>query len=101
MDKNTFLAVVLSGAIMVIWYAVFPPPEPPPREFADNIEQIDKAQSKEFKKEDSTLSATSTLTSIAEVDSSLPSKEVILENNNYRLAFKGYSQFDGWYIRQL
>ena len=77
MDKNTFLAVVLSGAIMVIWYAVFPPPEPPPGEFADNIEQIDKTQSKEFKKEDSTLSATSTLTSIAEVDSSLPSKEAV------------------------
>ena len=88
MDKNTFLAVVLSGAIMVIWYAVFPPPEPPPREFADSIEQKDKPQSKEFKKEDSTLSASSTLTSIAEVDSSLPSKEVILENNNYRLVLE-------------
>ena len=39
MDKNTLLAVVLSGAIMVIWYTVFPPPEPPPREYADSIEQ--------------------------------------------------------------
>ena len=85
MDKNTFLAVVLSGAIMVIWYAVFPPPEPPPREFADSIEQKEKPQSQEFKGEDSTLSASSTLTSIAEIDSSLPSKEVLLENENYRL----------------
>ena len=88
MDKNTFLAVVLSGAIMVIWYAIFPPPEPPPREFADSIEQKEKTQSKEFKGEDSTLSASSTLTSIAEVDTSLPSKEVILENNNYRLVLE-------------
>ena len=38
MYKNTFLAVVLSGAIMVIWYAVFPPPEPPPRESPDSFE---------------------------------------------------------------
>ena len=38
MDKNTFLAVVLSGAIMVIWYAVFPPPEPPSREYTDSNE---------------------------------------------------------------
>ena len=42
MDKNTLLAVVLSGAIMVIWYTVFPPPEPPPREYADSIEQEDQ-----------------------------------------------------------
>ena len=42
MDKNTFLAIVLSGAIMVIWYTVFPPPEPPPREYSDSIEQEDK-----------------------------------------------------------
>ena len=55
MDKNTFLAVVLSGAIMVIWYAIFPPPEPPPREFADSIEQKDKPQSKEIKEEDNQL----------------------------------------------
>ena len=91
MDKNTFLAVVLSGAIMVIWYTVFPPPEPPPREYADSIEQEDKEniklspQSKQFEDESSKLSTSSTLTSIAEVDSSLPSKEVILENDNYRL----------------
>ena len=91
MDKNTFLAVVLSGAIMVIWYTVFPPPEPPPREYADSIEQENqeniklKPQSKQFEDESSKLSTSSTLTSIAEVDSSLPSKEVILENDNYRL----------------
>ena len=42
MDKNTLLAVVLSGAIMVIWYTVFPPPEPPPREYADSIENKDQ-----------------------------------------------------------
>ena len=91
MDKNTLLAVVLSGAIMVIWYTVFPPPEPPPREYADSIEQEDQEniklspQSKQFEDESSKLSTSSTLTSIAEVDSSLPSKEVILENDNYRL----------------
>ena len=91
MDKNTLLAVVLSGAIMVIWYTVFPPPEPPPREYADNIEQENqeniklRPQSKQFEDESSKLSTSSTLTSIAEVDSSLPSKEVILENDNYRL----------------
>ena len=55
MDKNTFLAVVLSGAIMVIWYTVFPPPEPPPREYSDGIEQENqeniklRPQSKQFK----------------------------------------------------
>ena len=91
MDKNTLLAVVLSGAIMVIWYTVFPPPEPPPREYADSIEQENQEniklspQSKQFEDESSKLSTSSTLTSIAEVDSSLPSKEVILENDNYRL----------------
>ena len=91
MDKNTFLAVVLSGAIMVIWYTVFPPPEPPPREYTDSIEQENQEniklspQSKQFEDESSKLSTSSTLTSIAEVDSSLPSKEVILENDNYRL----------------
>ena len=91
MDKNTLLAVVLSGAIMVIWYTVFPPPEPPPREYADNIEQENqeniksRSQSKQLEEESSKLSTSSTLTSIAEVDSSLPSKEVILENDNYRL----------------
>ena len=88
MDKNTFLAVVLSGAIMVIWYTVFPPPEPPPREYADSIEQENiklSPQSKQLEDESSKLSTSSTLTSIAEVDSSLPSKEVILENDNYRL----------------
>ena len=66
MDKNTFLAVVLSGAIMVIWYAVFPPPEPPPREFVENIEQRDKPQSKEFKEEESTFSTSSTLLNVLE-----------------------------------
>ena len=91
MDKNTFLAVVLSGAIMVIWYTVFPPPEPPPREYSDSIEQEDQEninlspQSKKFEDESSKLTSSSTLTSIAEVDSSLPSKEVILENDNYQL----------------
>ena len=91
MDKNTFLAVVISGASMVIWYTVFPPPEPPPREYADRIEQENQEniklspQSKQFEDESSKLSTSSTLTSIAEVDSSLPSKEVILENDNYRL----------------
>ena len=91
MDKNTFLAVVLSGAIMVIWYTVFPPPEPPPREYADSMDKEDQGniklspQSKKFEDESSKLSTYSTLTSIAEVDSSLPSKEVILENDNYQL----------------
>ena len=91
MDKNTLLAVVLSGAIMVIWYTVFPPQEPPPREYADSVEQEDQAnikdrpESKEFEDGSSSLSTASTLTSIAEVDSSLQSKEVILENDNYRL----------------
>ena len=71
---------------MVIWYTVFPPPAPPPREYVDNIEQENKEniklrpQSKQFEDESSKLSTSSTLTSIAEVDSSLPSKEVILEN---------------------
>ena len=70
MDKNTLLAVVLSGAIMVIWYTVFPPPEPPPREYAD-IEQEDqeniklRPQSKQFEDESAKLSTSSTLTSIA------------------------------------
>ena len=68
MDKNTFLAVVLSGAIMVIWYTVFPPPEPPPREYTDSIEKEDqediklRPQSKRFEDESSKLSTSSTLT---------------------------------------
>ena len=86
MDKNTFLAVVLSGAIMIIWYTLFPPPEPPPREYADSSEHEelaniqDRAQPKDFEEQGSTLSTSSNLASIAEIDSSLPSKEVILEN---------------------
>ena len=39
MDKNTLLAVVLSGAIMVGWYAMFPPPVPPPREIVNTVDQ--------------------------------------------------------------
>ena len=91
MDKSTFLAVVLSGAIMVIWYAVFPPPEPPSREYTDSFEQENQAnikerpKSKKFEDDGSILSTSSNLSSIAEVDSSLPSKEIIVENDNYRL----------------
>ena len=39
MDKNTLLAVVLSGAIMVGWYAMFPPPDPPPREIVNTVDR--------------------------------------------------------------
>ena len=71
MDKNTLLAVVLSGAIMVIWYTVFPPPEPPKREYADSIEQENqeniklRPQSKQFEDESYKLSTSSNLKSIA------------------------------------
>ena len=92
MDKNTLLAVVLSGAIMVGWYALFPPPEPPPREIVSTVEQTlsdqnvvssrTNATNSEYAK--STLSTTA-LAAIAEVDNSLPSKEVIIETENYRL----------------
>tara|TARA_B100000579_G_scaffold252734_1_gene207936 strand:+ start:738 stop:2501 length:1764 start_codon:yes stop_codon:yes gene_type:complete len=91
MDKNTFLAVVLSGAIMIFWYAVFPPPEPQQREYTDNFEKEDQvnilesSKLKEFEEQNSTLSTSSNLKSIIEVGSSLTSKEVILENDNYRL----------------
>ena len=39
MDKNTLLAVVLSGAIMAGWYAIFPPPDPPPREIVNSVDE--------------------------------------------------------------
>ena len=93
MDKNTLLAVVLSGAIMVGWYALFPPPEPPPREIIQTVDQTlteqnvasTRTETTNTGYTESTLSTAAPLSSIAEVDSSLPSKEVIIETNNYRL----------------
>ncbi len=93
MDKNTLLAVVLSGAIMVGWYALFPPPEPPPQEVVNTVDQTltehksasSRTEIAETGYSDSTLSTAAPLTSIAEVDSSLPSKEVSIETDNYRL----------------
>jgi len=93
MDKNTLLAVVLSGAIMVGWYALFPPPEPPPREVVNTLDQpltehksaSSRTEIAETGYSDSTLSTAAPLASIAEVDSSLPSKEVSIETDNYRL----------------
>lgn len=93
MDKNTLLAVVLSGAIMVGWYAIFPPPEPPPREVVNTVDQTltehksasSRTEIAETGYSDSTFSTAAPLASIAEVDSSLPSKEVSIETDNYRL----------------
>ena len=93
MDKNTLLAVVLSGAIMVGWYALFPPAEPPPVEVVNTVEQSltvqnglsSRTESAESGYTDSTLSSAAPLSSIAEVDSSLPSKEVRIETDNYQL----------------
>ncbi|MFL2743506.1 MAG: membrane protein insertase YidC [bacterium] len=93
MDKNTLLAVVLSGAIMVGWYALFPPPEPPPREVVNTVDQpltehksaSSRTELAETGYSDSTVSTAAPLASIAEVDSSLPSKEVSIETDNYRL----------------
>ena len=93
MDKNTLLAVVLSGAIMVGWYTLFPPPEPPPREVVNTVDQTltehnsasSRTEIAETGYSDSTLSTAAPLASIAEVDSSLPSKEVSIETDNYRL----------------
>ena len=93
MDKNTLLAVVLSGAIMVGWYALFPPAEPPPVEVFNTVGQSLTEQnglslrtdSDDSGYTDSTLSSAVPLSSIAEVDSSLPSKEVSIETDNYKL----------------
>ena len=93
MDKNTLLAVVLSGAIMVGWYTLFPPPEPPPREVFNTVDQTltehnsasSRTETAETGYSDSTLSTAAPLASIAEVGSSLPSKEVSIETDNYRL----------------
>ena len=93
MDKNTLLAVVLSGAIMVGWYALFPPPEPPPREVVNTVDQTltehksasSRTEIAETGYSDSTVSTAAPLASIAEVDISLPSKEVSIETDNYRL----------------
>ena len=93
MDKNTLLAVVLSGAIMVGWYALFPPAEPPPVEVINTVEQSlteqnglsSRTDNAESGYTDSTLSSAAPLSSIAEVDSSLPSKEVSIETDNYQL----------------
>ena len=93
MDKNTLLAVVLSGAIMIGWYAIFPPPEPPLNNVVNTVDQTltdqnavsSRTDSSELKYADSNLSTAAPLSSIAEVDSSLPSKEVVIETENYRL----------------
>ncbi|HJL94794.1 MAG TPA: membrane protein insertase YidC [SAR324 cluster bacterium] len=93
MDKNTLLAVVLSGAIMVGWYALFPPPEPPPREIVQTFDQSLTEQNVASSRTETTKtgyiepthSTAAPLSSIAEVDSSLPSKEVSIETDNYRL----------------
>ena len=93
MDKNTLLAVVLSGAIMVGWYALFPPPEPPPREIVQTFDQTLTEQNVASTRTETTKtgyiepthSTAAPLSSIAEVDSSLPSKEVSIETDNYRL----------------
>ena len=93
MDKNTLLAVVLSGAIMVGWYALFPPPEPPPREIVQTSDQTLTEQNVASSRTETTKtgyiepthSTAAPLSSIAEVDSSLPSKEVSIETDNYRL----------------
>ena len=93
MDKNTLLAVVLSGAIMFGWLALFPPPEPPPPELVETVNQelTDstkhslRSKSNELKVEDSTLATAAPLSSIKEVDSSLSSKEVIIETDKYLL----------------
>ena len=93
MDKNTLLAVVLSGAIMVGWYALFPPPEPPPREIVQTFDQTLTEQNVTSSRTETTKtgyiepthSTAAPLSSIAEVDSSLPSKEVSIETDNYRL----------------
>jgi YidC/Oxa1 family membrane protein insertase len=93
MDKNTLLAVCLSGAIMVGWYALFPPAEPPQVEFLNTVEQSlteqngisSRTDSADSGYTDSTFSSAAPLSSIAEVDSSLPSKEVRIETDNYQL----------------
>ncbi|HIO61139.1 MAG TPA: membrane protein insertase YidC [Deltaproteobacteria bacterium] len=93
MDKNTLLAVVLSGAIMIGWYAIFPPPEPPLNNVVNTVDQTltdqnavsSRTDSSELKYADSNLNTAAPLSSIAEVDSSLPSKEVVIETENYRL----------------
>ncbi len=93
MDKNTLLAVVLSGAIMVGWYALFPPPEPPPREIVQTFDQTLTEQNVASSRTETTKtgyiepthSTAAPLSTIAEVDSSLPSKEVSIETDNYRL----------------
>jgi len=93
MDKNTLLAVVLSGAIMVGWYALFPPPDPPPREIVQTFDQTlteqnvasSRTETAKTRYIEPTHSTAAPLSSIAEVDSSLPSKEVSIETDNYRL----------------
>ena len=93
MDKNTLLAVILSGVIMVGWYAIFPPPEPPPRDIKSEedlvenrqVEKLSKKDSLDINSSNSNIKFSQPLESISKVDSSLPSKEVIVETNKYRL----------------
>ena len=93
MDKNTLLAVVLSGTIMVGWYALFPPAEPQPVKVFNTLENSlteqnglsSRTDSAESGYTDSTFSPAAPLSSIAEVDRSLPSKEVSIETDNYQL----------------
>ena len=93
MDKNTLLAVALSGAIMVGWYALFPPAEPRPVNFVNTVENSLTEQNELSSRTEradpgytgSNLSSATPLSSIVEVDSSLPSKEVSIETDNYQL----------------
>tara|TARA_B100000700_G_scaffold331036_1_gene460911 strand:- start:2335 stop:4104 length:1770 start_codon:yes stop_codon:yes gene_type:complete len=93
MDKNTLLAVLLSGVIMVGWYALFPPPEPPKRDIQidDDLTKNDQIKGSygtklsDLNSQSSDVKSSKPLDSIANVDAGLPSKEVIVETNNYRL----------------
>ena len=52
MDKTTLLAVILSGVIMVGWYAIFPPPEPPPRDIKSEEDLVENRQVEKLFKKD-------------------------------------------------
>ena len=96
MDKNTLLAVVLSAAIMIGWYAIFPPPEPPPRELQKNEDsELNSQNTSSIRTKSSDINfgeykenSAKALTSIVNVDPTLISKEVTIETDNYKLVIE-------------
>jgi YidC/Oxa1 family membrane protein insertase len=81
MEKNTFLAIGLSIAIMLVWSVLFPPPKAPPP--AENVAQEETLPDEEQAIVEGTTRAVTS--ALAPVQSNQPSKSVLIETPKYRL----------------